>query len=403
QSLVVTPPVGPVIECSAISAFTDLEWLDGCLIGTGNLVIGLADPSDPLDPGADEIVASVPVTCLGPATVSADGCTIGQESSVSAGPVVFSPRPQDVAAGQIVIRARWEGVGHQSAVNQPQSNTREAVLSIAPCEGTFCTTAACVPGTSPGQGECVVTDVSETVCPDDLFCANVTCNETTDACDVTDDSEKCHLDPEIPDICEFCDEETDQCVVDIVLDPVCMPSRELVCRTPGFWKTHAGEEKPRSRNVTQAVLDSVGGLVVCGETIADTLVDSPSSALEAMCVSPRGSRALQLIRQLTAMGLNCAVSGVGGDCGGSMALGELWEDCNAACAGDPSPLGIGECIGLVDCFNDGGTILDGECVVDPLDDCHERDLPEELGPPGPAGSTDACKQALFSPCLIGDC
>jgi hypothetical protein len=486
QDLLINPSGRAIRECEPFTAETTLTWLGQCLIGDGNLVIGLADPSDIFDPTADEIITSVPVGCLGDATVTAEGCAPGQDNSVSIAPVQIFPRAVDIAAGFVTVRARWAGVLHQSAGNQPQTNTREVVVPIEPCpDATFCTDVQCVfdeiegascpstdisatvcpdnlfcsnvvcnddidqcvttgigatqcpdnqfcadvvcnettdmcdsTPTGPTQcpdnlfcsdvvcnesiDQCVTTGIGSTQCPDNLFCADVVCNETTDMCDSTDTSDKCHLDPEIPDVCEPCNETTDMCEVDLTLDPTCTPD-ELICRTPGFWKTHAGEEKNRSQNITQAVLDSVGGLTVCGETIDNTLVDSPNSVLEAMCIAPRGDSTLQLIRQLTAMGLNCAVSEIDGDCSGNMALGDLWDDCNAACVGDPSDLTINECIGLIDCFNNGGVIVGETCLTDEFDNCHERELPEEFNPPGPAGSTDACKDAFESECLIGDC
>jgi hypothetical protein len=111
-----------------------------------------------------------------------------------------------------------------------------------------------------------------------------------------------------------------------------------------------------------------------------------------MCASPRGDQRIQLARQLTAMGLNCIVSEVGVDCGGDAALGELFADCNAACVGGPSDRSIGECIGDVDCFNNGGCRGDGNC--------HERPLPEEFQPPGPAGSPGDCQKARKNSCTV---
>jgi len=272
--------------------------------------------------------------------------------------------------------------------------------AVNPCpDNLFCNDVQCNEGTDM----CDTVPPAVNPCPDNDFCTNYSCNEGTDLCDPVDDSSKCNLDPAIPDVCEICNETTDQCEVDLSQDPSCTP-QELICRTPGFWKTHAGTEKARSQNITGAVLTSVGGLTVCGEVINDTLVDSGHSVLEAMCVSPRGNQTLQLIRQLTAMGLNCAVSEIGGDCNGNMALGDLWTECNATCTGAPSSLSVGQCIGLIDCFNNGGVITDdGSCVSDENNNCHERSLPEEYNPPGPAGSTEACKAAQNTACLIGDC
>jgi cysteine-rich repeat protein len=40
----------------------------------------------------------------------------------------------------------------------------------------------------------------------------------------------------------------------------CTPSPSSgICRTPGFWGTHAGVEKTRSVNITEAVIDCANG------------------------------------------------------------------------------------------------------------------------------------------------
>ena len=51
-------------------------------------------------------------------------------------------------------------------------------------------------------------------------------------CFEDDVSDKCNLDPAIPDVCEICDEVNDVCDVDLTLDPICMPS-DIICRTIG--------------------------------------------------------------------------------------------------------------------------------------------------------------------------
>ena len=102
-----------------------------------------------------------------------------------------------------------------------------------------------------------------------------------------------------------------------------------ICRTPGFWGTHGGIEKSRSVNITEAVLDSFGGtLEICGTIINNTTLGSQNSALEAICVSPKGDSRLQLARQLTAAALNCGITNAGGT-PGSCTL----ENGAAPCAG----------------------------------------------------------------------
>jgi hypothetical protein len=220
----------------------------------------------------------------------------------------------------------------------------------------------------------------------------------------------------------------------------------ILCRTAGFWGTHAGEECPGnksdcgSQNITQDVIDACGGpgeqcLEICGESIFNTDLDSGNSALEAMCVSPAGDDALQLARQLTATALNCCISVGEDDCEGI----DEWEDifiyCNSVCALNLTD-SFDYCINTLDCLNKGGIPLefddtgfcqtgicepvDGDGFVDqvdgglpcnedygclfdyeciPLSDtCHDRELCNEdlglcYGELGPAGSKDACTLA----------
>ena len=159
-----------------------------------------------------------------------------------------------------------------------------------------------------------------------------------------------------------------------------------ICRTPGFWGTHAGTEKNRSTDLTQMVIDAAGGsLSICGTTIDNTNVGNAFSAVEAMCVSPEGDQRLQLARQLTAMALNCVVSGGGADCSGT-SVESLFQAANDACTNGVANLG--DYIAPVDAFNNGVN-----------SDCHERDLGESdlfdgVSPlPGPAGSSNACNAA----------
>ncbi|MDT8408140.1 MAG: hypothetical protein RQ741_00945 [Wenzhouxiangellaceae bacterium] len=189
------------------------------------------------------------------------------------------------------------------------------------------------------------------------------------------------------------DEDTATCAVP--------PPVEEICRTPGFWGTHAGTEKRRSSNLTQTVIDAGGPLQICGQTIDNTEVGNMSSAVEAMCVSIEGFQQRQLARQLTAMALNCIVSGGGADCAGT-SVSDLFTGANAACEADAEDLS--GYIARVDCFNNGGQFdeTSGECLVDDFDpnNCHNRELDEAtdifdgISPlPGPAGSSRACSSA----------
>ncbi|MDZ4348674.1 MAG: hypothetical protein U1A22_03975 [Xanthomonadaceae bacterium] len=187
---------------------------------------------------------------------------------------------------------------------------------------------------------------------------------------------------------------------------VCQVQVAEICRTPGFWGTHAGTEKRNSTDLTQLAIDAAGGsLSICGATIDNTLVPDYMSAVEAMCVSVQGDSRLQLTRQLTAMALNCVVSGGGADCSGT-SVASLFQAANEAC--ELGVANLGDYIAPVDCFNNGGQVdsATGECVIDPENNCHERDLSESdvfdgVSPlPGPAGSSKACNAATKNNIIV---
>ncbi len=187
-----------------------------------------------------------------------------------------------------------------------------------------------------------------------------------------------------------------------------VPVVEEICRTPGFWATHAGTEKLRSNNITQAVITAAGGtLHICGEDITNTTLNSASSAEEALCVPVQGNQNLQLARQLTAAALNCVISGGGADCAGASIAG-LFNDCNSLCPGDltdpAAKADVTACIGLLDCFNNGKLVANGVCTSASTG-CHDRALVNaSLGlffdPPGPAGSEKECNDANKTACTI---
>jgi hypothetical protein len=170
------------------------------------------------------------------------------------------------------------------------------------------------------------------------------------------------------------------------------PECVAVCRTPGFWKTHG--------TASQTVLNDNGGCVeICGQPINNALatsVGSANSVLEAMCISPRGEQRLQLVRQLTALALNCGVSGFGLDCGSNGPLDDLFTDCNAACESNSSD--IGDCIEAIDCFNNGGAIdpISGLCGEAAFN-CHEQPLPIAQGK---ADTPQACNAASKNTCTV---
>ncbi|HEX9852784.1 MAG TPA: hypothetical protein VGA68_07200, partial [Woeseiaceae bacterium] len=286
---------------------------------------------------------------------------------------------------------------------------------------------------NPNTGECEFGP--PTVCDDGDACTEDSCNPYTGQCVYTP-----NYDCDDGDVCtdDSCDPATGECVN--VDNGTCVG--EAICRTPGFWGAHGGDSKNRSQNITQAVIDEVGGLNVCGVTIDNTDVGSDTSALEAMCVSVKGVSERQLVRQLTAAALNCVMSGGDSDCVGGP-IEELFADCNDSCQGFASDRSINECIGEIDCFNNGGFWAGGSCTYnpgacsisgglcdvdndtcdgglgdtcepDPQESCHEVELcqvdeagePIEDGlcfiPPGPAGSSGECNQARKNSTYVGN-
>jgi hypothetical protein len=285
-------------------------------------------------------------------------------------------------------------------------------------DGSLCTIAGCDGGGTCNQVHFIPPCPNPGVCED----SNI-CNPGTGLCEVkyTPDSDAC--DDTDGDICTIagCD-GGGTCVQKHVESP-CVE----ICRTPGFWATHGGVEKNNATNITQAVIDSVGYLDVCGFMIDNTDADPTAplneSALEAMCTSPKGIIERQLVRQLTAAALNCVMSGASdGACTGTDRA-ELLADCNTACTGGISSRSVNDCIDEIDCFNNGGAWDGDHCASGlgycegttiPCDDsggcgqdvacipswetCHDRDLCLQdsnlcWDKPGPAGSSGECKLA----------
>ncbi len=152
-------------------------------------------------------------------------------------------------------------------------------------------------------------------------------------------------------------------------------------------------EKVGSLNITQMVIDEAlnDELLICGQTIDNTVVGNAMSALEAVCVSPKGDQRLQLARQLTAAALNCVMSGAIADCN---SLIDVFDTCNDACTNDTDP---GTCIEDLDAFNNGFTTSDPSCHDQPL---VNDALGLDFDPPGPAGSSQACKAATKNSTII---
>jgi hypothetical protein len=225
--------------------------------------------------------------------------------------------------------------------------------------------------------------------------------------------------------CEFCEPTTGACT------PVPSPPAQCdeICRTPGFWGTHGGTEKEgHSTNITLALLNAynaanVGNeLTICGTPITNTDECSVSSALEAICVSPKGAGELQLGRQLTAAALNCIITkatdadtgacvfdaaGLTGAVCASVSIGPVFEACNAACPStsafvdldnDPATPDVEvSCIGALDCFNNGGSVEQTDstwtCEDVEGETCHDRELCADFQPPGATGSPAECNDS----------
>jgi len=205
----------------------------------------------------------------------------------------------------------------------------------------------------------------------------------------------------------------------IGLNLACDVNCVSICRTAGFWGTHAGTECPKkqpdcgSQNITEAVVDKCEAcLEICGEIITNTDLDSANSAIEAICVSPGGDMRLQLARQLTAASLNCCVSGAGSDCAGLPDWQFIFDGCNVACE-EQETEGYQPCIDALDCLNNGGNIVDLEPVTCQTGTCQPLDGSDPVGepcgknlPPCPEGFTcisltETCHTSLLGICADG--
>jgi len=284
-------------------------------------------------------------------------------------------------------------------------------------DSNACTDDKC----DPAKGACVSTPRPTDDCDDGDVC-------TDDKCDP---ASGCVNTPKPPD---FCDDK-DQCTDDVCdpvdgcvhkpADPLPAACVEAICRTPGFWGTHAGTEKNNSVNITEAVIDCADGncadhtandfLLICGEKIdspdtnpADGTTDTndAASSTEAICVPVQGAQILQLARQLTAAALNCIISGGGADCAGTSLYTTVFADCNATCtSGTATRSELTACISQLDCLNNGKTFLNGLCSAGAEGNCHERllvneDLGLDFDPPGAAGSSNACNAANGTQCTV---
>jgi hypothetical protein len=353
--------------------------------------------------------------------------------------IPYTVNPADVVGGLITATANYTGgIAHDSPANTPgvAATTPKSTPVVFCTDNNLCTTDVCDPAASgsaacsstpvncgdndmcttefcnPATGACVFQPVD---CNDNNLCTTDTCNPATGCVNtpvVCTDNNLCTTDTCNPgtglcvsvpsvtcddnNICtdDTCDPATGQCVFtpDPTNDPSCQA--QAICRTPGFWSTHG--------DVTQQVIDSAGGcFVVCGEVITTGTGDSvgdANSVLEATCVAVRGDQRLQLVRQLTAMALNCSVSGFGADCGGDATLADLFAECNADCLSNTN---VTACINAIDCFNNGGlpNLDTGACGTDPNGSCHERDLPDFIDQES-ADTSQACNAARKNNCTV---
>jgi hypothetical protein len=302
--------------------------------------------------------------------------------------------------------------------NLPVSSATTNATPIAPhvCnDNDVCTTDNCVATDpdgctfTPGALDCNDNDP----CTSDECVPGTGCVNTPGALDCNDN-----------DVCT-----DDECVPgtgcvntrDNTNDPSCVPGEEI-CRTPGFFGTHGGVEKTGSTNITLALLNAYNAandpdLTICGRTITNTTVGSVNSALEAICVSPKGNSVLQLARQLTAAALNCILTNGGdgvdscvsltGDVCAGVSIEDVFNACNTACAAGDVTATIDStevnCIEVIDCFNNGGETFIPiiGCIGD--SGCHDRELDNgcvDFSPPGPAGSPRACNDARKNDVII---
>jgi hypothetical protein len=387
------PPGANVVECTITLANPDLHCDDLTLLDAADAVLNASGP------GASSSTIEITGACTGVVSgTCTDGTDLGGATTCTIAPggqcqflanyyttVPTDPDPlNDQATISVQDTCSAGGAGCSTTPNQVQfTAATETESGCGPgtplnCDdGLFCTDDSCVPATG-----CATTPHD---CADQDVCTDDICNEDTDTCDHP---------PADP------------------LPPECIPGDEI-CRTPGFWGTHGGEEKASSVNITDAVLDAFGGtLTICGTVIDNTDVGNVNSALEAICVSPKGDSRLQLARQLTAAALNCGITnstGTPGQCAvqdgtapcAGVSVEDVFNACNAACpTGTTADVGGNtiNCIGAIDCFNNGGNFdpATGNCDDALTESCHDRALETDcfdFQPPGPAGSPKACNDA----------
>jgi hypothetical protein len=215
-----------------------------------------------------------------------------------------------------------------------------------------------------------------------------------------------------------------------------------ICRSAGYWSTHSGYGRGTGVNVSQQLLDAVGGIDVCGMHVDETSnVNAPyleglglDSVLEGLCVSVEGESMRQLYRQLIAAALNCEISGSDCDEAVQTYVDVSFSECDDLCAdGSEDGAAIQQCITELGCFNNGGQVIDGKCALGRCEvdesslcgseygkcpgsgqacipfpgNCHSAILcNEELGvcpKKASASSSNACREAKGNGCTVTDC
>jgi cysteine-rich repeat protein len=335
-----------------------------------------------------------------------------------------------------------------STPTTPSGNTNLCRNDGPPYECTYCGDGVLQAGAGEecDDGNHVNGDGCDNDCTVSAYCGDGVINQANETCD-TNPRPPVNGDPGdlracravgVPAECTYCGDgiknNGEQCddgnsINDDDCSNDCKSTTEAICRTPGFWGEHAGTmpNKKNSQNITQMVINACDGcLEVCGEVIKNTNLNSADSALEALCVNIAGDIRLQLARQLTAMALNCCISGFGPNCSDDPGLYDLFSNCNAICP-NGAPEDMDECKDKVDCFNNGGIInedlaelcqtgtcsdndapcnendlhlcgvpLEATCIIPLPGNCHDQPLVGlglNFDPPGPAGSSDKCDVA----------
>jgi cysteine-rich repeat protein len=271
-----------------------------------------------------------------------------------------------------------------------------------PCCDDDCTFEPSVTLCRDAAGGCDAVELcngSSSACPSDAIePASTVCRPAVnEACDVQ----------------EVCDGTSTDCPADVLIGcpdvdgidcvhPACDVSGECttnddcveICKAPKFWATRGirtggngngnGNNGGETEALIDIVLDEVGSIEVCGELIDNaTDLGDLDSALEALCVQTRGIEERALYRALVTTYLNCLVS-EGGDCDDIVGrfTDVSFEECNSVCQDIPVPDGptIDECIEQLECFNEGGRVIDGDCALGTCEDDPEQLCGDDFEP-----------------------